>query len=148
MAVDSITCPNCGASLALNPGQNLVTCPYCNSSLRVSTGTGAEPTIQRIEGSAKSTDAGFQMTVEDVFSIRNRGTVVTGRVASGEVKIGDKIIIQRGNQTQRTTVAGIEMFRKMLDHASAGDNIGLLLKDIGGGQVQRGDVLLRDDRER
>ena len=146
MAVDSISCPNCGASLVLTVGQNLLTCPYCNSSLRVSTSGGAQPIVQRVEGGAQSAVSGFQMTVEDVFSIRNRGTVVTGRVTSGTLQIGDRIIIQRGDQIQRTTVAGIEMFRKILDHASAGDNVGLLLKDIGSGQVQRGDVLLKDDR--
>lgn len=141
MTVESITCPNCGAVLTLQPGQNLVTCSYCNSSLRISGGIGANPAIQHAPEPPKPTGGPFQMTVEDVFSIRGRGTIVTGRVASGTLRVGDEIVITRGNKTRKTTVTGIEMFHKILDHASSGDNVGVQLKDVGSNDVQRGDVL-------
>jgi elongation factor Tu len=129
----------------VNPGQNLVTCVYCHSSVRVSAEAGAEPTVERVTESPEPTGSSFQMTVEDVFSIRNRGTVVTGRVASGTLHVGDKIFIRRGNSSRPTTIAGIEMFRKTLDQAAAGDNVGLLLKDVGSNDVQRGDVLSAEE---
>ena len=83
-------------------------------------------------------DPTFRMTVEDVFDIRGRGTVATGRIESGAVSVGAEITIQRAaGGVKKTTVTGIESFRKALKQAAAGDNIGLLLKD----DVQRGDVL-------
>ena len=89
-----------------------------------------------------STDPSFRMTVEDVFSIKGRGTVVTGKIESGTVKVGDEIVIQGKSGEVKTTVTGIEMFRKAMSQASAGDNVGLLLKNIAKPDVQRGDVLL------
>ena len=88
------------------------------------------------------TDPFFRMTVEDVFSIKGRGTVVTGKIESGTIKVGDEIAIQGQNGAKRTVVAGVEMFRKTMSQANAGDNVGILLRDITKQDVQQGDVLL------
>ena len=88
------------------------------------------------------TDPFFRMTVEDVFSIKGRGTVVTGKIETGTVKVGDEISIQGKNGEKRTIVAGVEMFRKTMSQANAGDNVGILLRDITKQDVQQGDVLL------
>lgn|SRR5574341_1291780 len=89
-----------------------------------------------------STDPFFRMTVEDVFSIRGRGTVVTGKIESGTLKVGDEVAIQGKNGEKKTVVTGIEAFRKTLDQANAGDAVGILLKDISKQDVQPGDVVL------
>ena len=83
----------------------------------------------------------FQMPVEDVFSITGRGTVVTGRVEQGELDVGTEVEIVGIRETQKTTVTGVEMFRKLLDSAQAGDNVGLLLRGIGKTDVERGQVV-------
>jgi elongation factor Tu len=89
-----------------------------------------------------TTDPFFRMTVEDVFSIAKRGTVVTGRIEQGTLNIGDEVLIQRGNKERKAVVTGIEMFRKTLNQATVGDNVGILLKDISRQDVQHGDVLV------
>jgi elongation factor Tu len=76
------------------------------------------------------TDPAFQMTVEDVFSIRDRGTVGTGRVGSGTLRVGDEIVVQGRGIARKTVVTAIEMFRKTLEQAKAGDSIGVLLKNV------------------
>jgi elongation factor Tu len=86
-------------------------------------------------------DKPFLMPVEDVFTISGRGTVVTGRVERGQVKVGDEIEIVGIRPTQKTTVTGIEMFRKLLDHGQAGDNLGALLRGTKKEDVERGQVL-------
>ena len=86
-------------------------------------------------------DKPFLMPIEDVFSISGRGTVVTGRVESGVVKVGDEIEIVGIRETQKTTVTGVEMFRKLLDEGVAGDNCGILLRGIKKDEVERGQVL-------
>lgn len=86
-------------------------------------------------------DKPFLMSVEDVFSITGRGTVATGRVEKGRVKVGDNLEIVGIKDTQKTVATGIEMFRKLLDEAQAGDNIGVLLRGIDKNQVERGQVL-------
>ncbi len=86
-------------------------------------------------------DKPFLMPVEDVFSISGRGTVVTGRVEQGIVKVGDEIEIVGIRDTQKTTCTGVEMFRKLLDQGQAGDNIGALIRGIDREGVQRGQVL-------
>ena len=84
------------------------------------------------------------MPIEDVFSITGRGTVVTGRVERGQIKVGDTIdIIGINEEKQTTTVTGIEMFRKLLDHAEAGDNAGILLRGTKKDEVDRGMVLVK-----
>lgn len=80
----------------------------------------------------------FKMTVEEVFAIKNRGVVATGRVESGTVRVGDTVHINGGPGVK---VTAIEMFRKQLDEASAGENVGVLMKGIERNQLDRGDVL-------
>ena len=92
---------------------------------------------------ARDTDKPFLMPIEDVFTITGRGTVVTGRVERGTVKVGDEVEIVGIKDTQKTIVTGVEMFRKLLDFAEAGDNIGALLRGINRDQVQRGQVLAK-----
>jgi elongation factor Tu len=90
---------------------------------------------------ARATDKPFLMPVEDVFGIKGRGTVVTGRVERGVVKIGDEIEIVGIKETRKTTVTGVEMFQKTLDSGEAGDNVGCLLRGIERDDVERGQVL-------
>jgi elongation factor Tu len=87
-------------------------------------------------------DRPFLMPIEDVFSITGRGTVVTGRVERGRVKVGDEVqIVGIQTETRKTVVTGVEMFRKLLDEGIAGDNIGVLLRGIDKDEVERGQVL-------
>jgi elongation factor Tu len=86
-------------------------------------------------------DKPFLMAVEDVFSIKGRGTVVTGRIERGIIKVGDEVDILGVRDPQKTTVTGVEMFRKLLDQGQAGDNVGCLLRGIDKDQVERGQVL-------
>jgi len=95
------------------------------------------PTPQR------STDKPFLMAVEDVFSITGRGTVATGRVERGSIKIGESVEIIGLGPTQNTTVTGLEMFQKTLDESVAGDNVGILLRGIQKDQIERGMVLAK-----
>ncbi len=89
-------------------------------------------------------DKPFSMPIEDVFSITGRGTVVTGRVERGEIKVGDEVEIVGFDEKSRKTVAtGVEMFRKLMDYAEAGDNVGILLRGIDRESVQRGQVLAK-----
>ncbi|MEO1045374.1 MAG: elongation factor Tu [Pseudomonadota bacterium] len=88
-------------------------------------------------------DQDFLMPVEDVFSISGRGTVVTGRVETGVINVGDEVEIVGIKDTQKTTVTGVEMFRKLLDRGEAGDNIGALIRGIGREEVERGQVLCK-----
>jgi elongation factor Tu len=92
-------------------------------------------------------DPFFRMTVQDVFSIRGRGTVVTGQIERGTLNVGDEIHIQHQGSAKKTVVTAIEAFRKQLDQAQAGDNIGVLLRDVTKQDIQRGDVLVGSDSE-
>ncbi len=91
----------------------------------------------------RDTDKPFLMSIEDVFTITGRGTVVTGRVERGQLKLNDEVEIVGIRDTQKTVVTGIEMFRKQLDYAEAGDNAGVLLRGISREQVERGQVLAK-----
>ena len=91
----------------------------------------------------RETDKPFLMSIEDVFSITGRGTVVTGRVERGVVKVGDEVEMVGLRDTRKTVVTGVEMFRKLLDQAQAGDNIGALLRGVGKEEVERGMVLAK-----
>ena len=92
----------------------------------------------------RDTEKPFMMPVEDVFSITGRGTVATGRVERGQVKVGDEVeIVGIAEEISKTTVTGVEMFRKLLDYAEAGDNIGALLRGVTREQIQRGQVLAK-----
>jgi elongation factor Tu len=91
----------------------------------------------------RAVDGDFLMPVEDVFSISGRGTVVTGRIERGVVNVGDEIEIVGIKDTQKTTVTGVEMFRKLLDQGLAGDNVGVLLRGTKRDEVERGQVLCK-----
>ncbi len=92
---------------------------------------------------AREDDKPFLMSVEDVFTITGRGTVATGRVERGILKLGEEVEIVGIRDTRKTTVTGIEMFRKLLDSAQAGDNIGALLRGVNRDEIQRGQVLAK-----
>ena len=92
---------------------------------------------------ARDTDKPFLMPIEDVFTITGRGTVVTGRVERGTLKLNDEVEIVGLKDTKKTVVTGIEMFRKQLDYAEAGDNAGVLLRGISRDEVERGQVLVK-----
>ena len=92
----------------------------------------------------RDNDKPFMMPVEDVFSITGRGTVATGRVERGQVRVGDEVeIVGIHDEISKTTVTGVEMFRKLLDYAEAGDNIGALLRGVAREDIQRGQVLAK-----
>jgi elongation factor Tu len=91
----------------------------------------------------RTVDKSFLMPVEDVFSISGRGTVVTGRIERGIIKVGDEVEVVGIRDTQKTTVTGVEMFRKLLDQGQAGDNAGLLLRGLKRDDVERGQVLAK-----
>jgi elongation factor Tu len=91
----------------------------------------------------REVDKPFMMPIEDVFSISGRGTVVTGRVERGKVKVGEEIEIVGFKPTTKKVVTGVEMFRKLLDSGEAGDNIGVLLRGVEKNDVERGQVLAK-----
>jgi elongation factor Tu len=91
----------------------------------------------------RDVDKPFLMPIEDVFSISGRGTVVTGRVERGQVKVGEEVEIVGFAPTQKTVCTGVEMFRKILDYGQAGDNVGLLLRGIKKDEVERGQVVAK-----
>ena len=91
----------------------------------------------------RAIDGAFLMPIEDVFSIAGRGTVVTGRVERGVVKVGEEVEIVGIKDTSKTTCTGVEMFRKLLDEGRAGDNVGVLLRGVKRAEVERGQVLSR-----
>ncbi len=109
---------------------------------------GAEPVLALLNAldtyipePTRETDKPFLMPIEDVFSISGRGTVVTGRIERGVIKVGDKVQIIGFTDTKETTVTGVEMFRKLLDSGQAGDNVGCLLRGVAKEEVERGQVL-------
>ncbi len=89
----------------------------------------------------RDVDKPFAMPIEDIFSISGRGTVVTGRIERGKVKVGEEVEIVGFRPTMKKTVTGVEMFRKLLDEGMAGDNVGLLLRGTEKDEVERGQVL-------
>jgi len=91
----------------------------------------------------RETDKAFLMAIEDVFSIKGRGTVVTGRIERGVIKVGEEVEILGFRPASKTTVTGVEMFRKLLDQGQAGDNVGCLLRGIEKENIERGQVLAK-----
>ena len=91
----------------------------------------------------RAVDKTFLMPVEDVFSIQGRGTVVTGRIERGVIKVGEEVEIVGVKDTKKTTCTGVEMFNKILDQGEAGDNVGILLRGIDKKEVERGQVLAK-----
>ncbi|NCC49720.1 MAG: elongation factor Tu, partial [Spartobacteria bacterium] len=96
-----------------------------------------------VEEPARPIDQPFLMPIEDVFSIEGRGTVVTGRIERGVVKVGEEVAIVGLRDTVKTTCTGVEMFRKLLDEGRAGDNVGCLLRGVKKDEVERGQVLAK-----
>ena len=96
-----------------------------------------------VEMPARELDKPFLMPVEDVFSISGRGTVATGRVETGIIKVGETVEIIGLRTTQTTTVTGVEMFRKLLDQGQAGDNVGILLRGVKKDDLERGQVIVK-----
>ena len=92
---------------------------------------------------ARELDKPFLMPIEDIFSIQGRGTVVTGRIERGKVKVGEEVEIVGFRDTRKTVVTGVEMFKKQLDEGMAGDNAGLLLRGIAKEDIERGMVLAK-----
>ena len=91
----------------------------------------------------RAVDGAFLMPVEDVFSISGRGTVATGRVERGKVRVGEEVEIVGIRDTEKTTCTGVEMFRKLLDEGVAGDNVGVLLRGVKRDGIERGQVLAK-----
>jgi len=88
-----------------------------------------------------SADPTFRMTVQEIFSIRGRGTVISGQIENGTVTIGDEILILNQGSKKKTRVSGVEVKRKKVTSAQKGDQVGVLLKEISEGEIQPGDVL-------
>ena len=124
---------------ALTAGEDAKTCPACQCIYELMDAVDCYiPTPER------ASDKPFLMPVEDVFTITGRGTVATGRVERGTVKVGDPVeIVGLVEQKRTSVVTGVEMFRKLLDQAIAGDNIGILLRGINRDQVERGQVVAK-----
>ncbi len=123
---------------ALECGCGKDDCPNCKPILELM--AAVDSYIPQPE---RQVDLPFLMPVEDVFSISGRGTVVTGRVERGRVKVGEEVEIVGFRETSKTVVTGVEMFRKILDEGQAGDNIGVLLRGIKREEVERGQVLAK-----
>ena len=103
---------------------------------------------QYIPQPVRETDKPFLMPVEDVFSITGRGTVATGRIERGVVKVGEEVAVVGFNSAKKTVVTGVEMFRKLLDQGQAGDNVGLLLRGVEKHEIERGMVLAKGGASR
>jgi elongation factor Tu len=133
---DDIPVVRGSALKALECGCGKDDCPNCKPILEL-----MEAVDSYVPQPTRETDKPFLMPVEDVFSISGRGTVVTGRVERGRVKVGEEVEIVGFRDTSKTVVTGVEMFRKILDEGQAGDNIGVLLRGIKREEVERGQVL-------
>ncbi len=121
---------------ALECGCGKDDCPNCKCILEL-----MKAVDSYIPQPKRETDKPFLMPIEDVFSISGRGTVVTGRIEKGKVKVGEEVEIVGFRDTQKTVVTGVEMFRKILDAGEAGDNVGVLLRGLKREEVERGQVL-------
>jgi elongation factor Tu len=121
---------------ALECGCGKDDCPNCKPILEL-----MDAVDSYVPQPSRETDKPFLMPIEDVFSISGRGTVVTGRVERGKVKVGEEVEIVGFRDTSKTVVTGVEMFRKILDEGQAGDNIGVLLRGIKREEIERGQVL-------
>ena len=131
MTIEAQRCPNCGAPLTRDDKGG---CLFCGVPL---VATGPAP-VTPARAPTGDPNGPFELDVEDTFSIRGRGTVVTGRVTSGTVRPGDELVVEGPRGTVRTRCKGVEMFRKVLDKAVAGDQVGLLLEGIEKDDVARG----------
>jgi elongation factor Tu len=134
------------------PGDDTpITCGSALLALNGDTSTYGVPSVMELMGHVDSyiptpkrdTELDFLMPVEDIFTISGRGTVATGRIERGIIKVGEPVEIVGIKETQTTTITGVEMFRKLLDSGEAGDNVGLLLRGIKREEIQRGQVLAK-----
>ncbi|MDO8886065.1 elongation factor Tu, partial [Candidatus Oleimmundimicrobium sp.] len=124
---------------ALECGCGKETCEWCGKVLEL-----MDKVDEYIPTPKRDVDKPFLMSVEDVFTITGRGTVATGRVERGKIKVGEEVeIIGMKDETKKTIVTGVEMFRKLLDEAQAGDNIGALLRGVTRQEIERGQVLAK-----
>jgi elongation factor Tu len=123
---------------AMNCGCGKEECEKCKSILEL-----MEAVDSYIPEPVRDLDKPFLLSVEDVFSITGRGTVATGRVERGKIKVGEKVEIVGLRETRETVATGVEMFRKLLDEGHAGDNVGLLLRGIDKDEVERGMVIVK-----
>ena len=124
---------------ALECGCGSKDCPWCSSIWKL-----MDAVDEYIPTPVRDTDKPFLMPIEDVFTITGRGTVVTGRVERGQVKVGETVeIVGLQDESKKTVVTGVEMFRKLLDYAETGDNIGCLLRGVDRKEVERGQVLAK-----
>ena len=124
---------------ALTAGKDAKTAPECQCIFEL-----MDAVDEYIPEPERATDKPFLMPVEDVFTITGRGTVATGRVERGQVKVGDQVeIVGLTDEKRSTVVTGVEMFRKILDYAEAGDNIGALLRGVQRSEIERGQVLAK-----
>jgi len=122
---------------AVNCGCGKDDCENCKSILEL-----VKAIDEYIPTPERETDKPFQMPIEDVFSITGRGTVGTGRIERGIIKVGDEVeVVGMKTETSKTVVTGVEMFRKLLDQGQAGDNVGLLLRGVNKDDLERGQVL-------
>jgi hypothetical protein len=149
--VERFDCPSCGAPLDYDgSGYPSMRCPFCNNTVVVPEALrvrrpAAPPPCAAPPSPAQAGGAGFRVTVEDVFFIKGQGTVATGRIESGTVRIGNRVRITRADGSGKTaTVTAVESFRKMLTEAKAGDNVGLAMKELDKSDLRRGDVLEGD----
>ncbi len=126
------------ATEALSCGCGKKECPKCGPVLEL-----LDTIDTYIPDPKRDVDKPFLMSVEDIFSITGRGTVATGRVERGKVKIGDEVEIVGIKPTKKTVITGIEMFRKLLDEAEAGDNVGVLVRGVEKDQIERGQVIAK-----
>ena len=123
---------------ALNCGCGKKDCEKCGSIIKL-----LEETDKYIPVPKREVEKAFLMSVEDVFSITGRGTVATGRIERGKIKVGEAVEIVGIHETKKSVVTGVEMFRKILDDGQAGDNVGLLLRGIEKKDIERGQVVVK-----
>lgn len=126
------------ATEALSCGCGKKECPKCGPVMEL-----LDTIDSYIPDPKREVDKPFLMSVEDIFSITGRGTVATGRVERGKVKVGEEVEIVGIKPTKKTVVTGVEMFRKLLDEAEAGDNVGLLLRGVEKDDIERGQVIAK-----
>ena len=133
---DKIPIVRGSALKALECGCGKRDCPWCGKILEL-----MDNVDSYVPTPVRDLEKPFLMPIEDVFSIKGRGTVVTGRIERGKVKVGDTVELVGIKDTKKITVTGVEMFRKSLDEGQAGDNVGILLRGIEKNEVERGQVL-------